>query len=200
MNRLKFASQLIKNTNNITSLLDAGCRNCDLKIWLPSEIQYYGSDLYQNKNNTVDYVGDITHLNVNQQFDLVVALDILEHVEQPSLLLDKLFSIATIGLIISLPNCYDLKGRLKFLLSGHLGGKYIFSSEIIEDRHRWLMSRHEIKQFYEDKAKIHNVSNYLIADMKYGDPDGSFPSKMRSITRLLPSNLCTETVFCVFIK
>lgn len=200
MNRLKFASQLIKNSNNITSLLDVGCRSCDLKTWIPSEIQYYGSDLYQNKTNTVDYVGDITNLNVNQQFDLVAALDILEHVEQPSILFDKLYSIANIGLIVSLPNCYDFKYRLKFLFDGHLGGKYIFSSEIIEDRHRWVMSRDEINKFYENKAKTHAISNYFTADMQYGDPSGSVLSRIRSLVRLLPPNLCTETVFGVFMK
>lgn len=200
MNRLKFAGQLIDKLSDINSVLDVGCRDCELKDWVPLNIKYFGNDLYQNKLGTVDYVGDMSMLKVDQKFDLVVALDILEHVENPTLLFEKLLTLANIALIVSLPNCYDLKNRLKFLLRGHLGGKYAFTNKVIEDRHRWIMSRPEIRQFYFDKALQHHVSDKSLFDMKYGDPNGSYISRMRSVARFLPPNLCTETVFGVFVK
>lgn len=200
MNRLKFAGQLISKINNAHTLLDIGCRDCGLKAWLPESLCYSGNDIYQNKYGTVRYVGDITKLEVNEKFDLVVALDILEHVEQPSLVFDKLINLTNVALITSLPNCYDLKSRYKFVFQGELGGKYYFLSDIIEDRHRWIMSRTEIHKFYLDKVKQHAVGNISIHDMKYGDPTGALSSRIRAIARVLPNNLCTESVFGVFIK
>lgn len=200
MNRLKFLGQLACKWSGVNSVLDVGCRECGLKSWLPQGMAYSGNDLYQNKHGTVRYVGDISKMELVERFDLVVALDILEHVEQPSMVFDKLINLSNKVLIISLPNCYDLKSRVKFMFGGRLGGKYEFLSKTIEDRHRWVMSRPEIYEFYRDKARQHGVAGLSINDMKYGDPGGSGMSRARALARVLPSNLSTESVFGVFQK
>lgn len=200
MDRLKYAGELLSGLPAINSVLDVGCREGKLRTMLPYHIKYASNDLYQNSTGTVDYVGDISTLVIPQSFDAVVALDILEHVEYPSQLFDKLLSLADVALIISLPNCYDLKSRFKFACNGQLGGKYLFGNEISQDRHRWIMSRTEIIKFFIEKSIQHTIQQYSILDMKYGDPTGTPISRVRSIFRLLPSTLCAETVFGVFIK
>jgi len=200
LDRLKFAGHILKELKDINTVLDVGCREGLLRSWLPDRIRYFGNDLFQNSTGTVDYVGDISNLDVASKFDVIVALDILEHVEQPSIVFDKLYSLANVALVVSLPNCYGLKSRLNFAFNGQLGGKYEFTSALVMDRHRWIMSRPEIIKFYLDKGVQHGSLAVSTLDMKYGDPNGKFISKLRSVFRILPLNLCTETVFGVFVK
>lgn len=123
MDRLKVGGLQILRFPNATTLLDVGCRENGLRAHLPLKMQYFGADLFQNKSGGVDYVGDIMEISFCQSFDLVCAFDVLEHTERPDLLFNKLATIANMGVIVSLPNCYDLQSRLRFLLSGTLGGK-----------------------------------------------------------------------------
>jgi hypothetical protein len=201
MNRVEFASQILLRLDGISTLLDVGCRGCELKGHLPSSIAYSSVDLKQNAEGTVTYVGDVVSLRLIEQFDCVVALDILEHVEDPGLLFDRLAGLTRRHLLISLPNCYDLKGRIKFSMHGTLGGKYLFTAHSPLDRHRWLMGRQEILEFYSDKARQHGL-NYQSADLLYGNPHSvSLRSKLRALSRfLLPRALCTSTVLGIFDK
>lgn len=201
MDRIGFASRLIADLPAVESLLDVGCRSCELAKHLPPAIVYSGADLYQNAAGSVSFVGDIDTIDIGATFDCVVALDLLEHIDDPSEVFDKLISLATKTLIVSLPNCYDLKGRMKFLFGGSLGGKYHFANFREQDRHRWVIGRRELHEFYAAKAAQHGARNHFVIDMLYGDPSSSsFISRVRSIARILPRSLCTETVFGVFTK
>jgi 2-polyprenyl-3-methyl-5-hydroxy-6-metoxy-1,4-benzoquinol methylase len=199
--RIEFAHQCLSTLDGISSLLDVGCRGCELKAYLQPHIAYAGLDLEQNKQGTVTYVGDVMTLPLSQRFDCIVALDVLEHVENPGVLFDRLVALARNHLLISLPNCYDLKGRVKFAFRGNLGGKYTFSAHAPIDRHRWLTGREEIYAFYRDKAAQHGLQHEAI-DMLYGSFDSPrFSSRIRALSRLaLPRNLCTATVFGVFSR
>jgi hypothetical protein len=203
MDRLKMAAEIInKRYGNHPqwSILDVGSRDNRLKSMLKVGCKYYSNDLFQNEVNGVDFVGDIMSIDIAEQFDLVCAIDILEHTEMPNLVFERLVSLSTYGILISLPNCYDLKSRLKFMFSGSLGGKYRFLPEPNLDRHRWLMSRSEIWNFYCAMASANKISKFEIIDMQYGDRSGSLRSRIRSLTRSLPNSLCTSTVFGWFEK
>jgi 2-polyprenyl-3-methyl-5-hydroxy-6-metoxy-1,4-benzoquinol methylase len=201
MHRIQFAAQCVSKLNGVARLLDVGCRDCELKEHLPNTIGYIGLDLQQNRQGTVAYVGDVMSVLLNEQFDCIVAMDVLEHVDNPGLLFDRLLGLARNYLLISLPNCYDLKSRVKFALGGNLGGKYVFTAQSPVDRHRWLMGRREILSFYTEKARQHRVS-FQSADLLYGDFNSpSWGSKIRALSRLvLPRTLCTSTVFGIFSK
>jgi len=127
-----------------------------------------------------------------------VALDILEHTDNPYLLFNKLAGISKKYLIINLPNGYDLKSRIKFL-NGHLSNKYKFGTENRLDRHRWIMSYNEIIQFYHFKANEIN-SKIEITNIQYGDFKFSLSSIFGLILRVLPNTLCSESVLGIFVK
>lgn len=159
MNRIKLAASAI-NYSNIKTVLDVGCRSGILKKYLPSKLEYFGNDLISGAN--VHYVGDIMDIDFDRRFDCVFALDILEHVDMLHDLFDKLVSLSNESLIVSLPNTYDLKSRYKFVIKGHLGGKYKFSGLNSLDRHRWLMSYDEIYHFFQVKASQYDMDVVIL--------------------------------------
>ena len=120
LDRIRVASNIIGEAS-INSLLDVGCRGGELRAYLRPEIDYFGCDLVHDEH--VRYVGDVQSIVFDRQFDCVVALDILEHVDHLHLLFDRLAGLAVKLLVVSLPNCYDLKGRVHFGFRGRLGGK-----------------------------------------------------------------------------
>lgn len=161
--------------------------------------EYSGADLFAGAG--IQYVGDITKMEFDRTFDAVVALDILEHLDSLSTTFDRLMAVAERYLLISLPNTYDLKSRFKFAVQGQLGGKYVFTEEAQVDRHHWLMSYAEIRQFAEAKARKHRVQLQLF-DMTYGASGNRSPSAIagRLLTTILPRQLTTATVFALFTR
>lgn len=197
MSRNGFAASILKPLAP-TSILDIGCRDGSLAELLP-EAEYAGADLRPGPR--VKYVGDVTRMQMDEKFDAVVALDILEHLENPSEMFDRLVALADRWLLISLPNSYDLKSRVQFAIRGHLGGKYVFSEVHPQDRHRWLMNRDEINAFARAKAAAHGLSVRLV-DMTFGSSGNrSLPSSAgRLASAVLPRSLSTATVFALFEK
>jgi hypothetical protein len=49
--------------------------------------------------------------------------------------------------ILILPNAYEVKSRIKFLLGQRLSGKYSLPLTPPKDRHRWLFSFQEARAF-----------------------------------------------------
>lgn len=199
MYRIKEVASIV-NSKNIKTLLDVGCRDCILRKYLNEEIVYAGNDLFQNNEGSVRFVGDINKISFSETFDCVTAIDILEHVEDPYSLFDKLLSIGNKYLVINLPNCYDLKSKIKFVFKGDLGEKYKFGVENSLDRHRWLMSYRDIINFYSHKAKVNDCKLELFPN-QYGDKSNRLTSKFGLILRaILPKDLTSESIIGVFEK
>jgi SAM-dependent methyltransferase len=126
------------------SLLDVGCRGCELKAFIDNKnIQYFGLDLIQNSKNSVDYVLNIsTGFPFNDgQFDYVVALDLLEHVDDFQNCLNEMLRISKKTIILALPNQAHLFYRLRYLFCGIISDKYKFSFGVGKDRHRWITTK-----------------------------------------------------------
>jgi len=194
LNKLSTLSIIIKNLG-VKSILDVGCRDGKLKDFLDPVIQYYGNDLIQSEN--VHFLGDILIIDIHMKFDCVVAIDILEHTDNPYLVSEKLLNLADRFLIINLPNTYDLKSRVKFFFTGHLGGKYTFLEHNQTDRHRWLMNHNEIIRFYKSFAFKYDLTMEL-AEIKYGGGERTFVSALFKILRLLPASLSTASIIGIF--
>jgi 2-polyprenyl-3-methyl-5-hydroxy-6-metoxy-1,4-benzoquinol methylase len=200
MSRIDFASKLLREVET-ASVLDVGCRDAELAECLPAGTIYAGADLFPDDKGHVKYVGDITTLDIPDRYDTVVALDILEHLDRPSTVFDRLAGIARRHLLVSLPNCYDLKSRVRFAAGRPLGGKYLFNETETLDRHRWLMTRAEIHAFFEAKARKHDM-DLQIVDMKYGASGHATMASRggRLLAGLLPSGLTTATVYGLFTR
>lgn len=195
MDRIQVASSALAGIP-LRSLLDVGCRGGVLRRYLPPEIDYFGCDLEPGEH--VRYVGDVQSVKFDRTFDCVVALDVLEHVDQLHTLFDKLSALATKLLVVSLPNCYDLKSRVRFGIRGRLGGKYDFGPQCSVDRHRWVMGYSEIRRFYLAKAHEQGLKLTCI-DCRYGDAGSlTFTGAVGIALRAVGPALTAETVIGVF--
>jgi len=199
MSRIGFAAEILRPLAP-TSILDVGCRDGALADHFP-RVDYWGADLLPSANGRVRIVGDIVEMELTRTFDAIVACDILEHVDRPSDLFDRLVGATDRLLLVSLPNTYDLKSRIRFAIRGGLGGKYEFLEHGPNDRHRWLMNRREILEFYRLKAAKHGLGLRPF-DLTYGSSRSRTLTALsgRLVSSVLPASLCAETVFGLFLK
>lgn len=136
----------------VHSVLDVGCRNAILKSYLRSDIIYSGLDLIPGPG--VDYIANIEVglPFANNAFDAVIALDLLEHVDNIWFAFDELIRVARHQVVVVLPNAYHWLLRLRYLRGKEMG-KYILSSEPILDRHRWLLSYRTATCFVKERGE-----------------------------------------------
>ncbi len=128
------------------SVLDVGCRSKNLKqVLSDAKIQYWGVDLHQ----PADVIGNLEDGLPfrNQGFYSVVALDVLEHTDNIYGAFGELCRTAQKYVVITLPNAYEIQVRLRFLLGKNIGGKYGLPLKPPHDRHRWIFSFDEARDF-----------------------------------------------------
>ena len=123
-------------------IVDIGARDCELKNYLSAKTNYLSIDIFQNKKGTIDIVKDVSDLDFSfiNSNDFLIALDVLEHVDDIHSLLSKIIKSKAKSILICLPNTANWKFRIHYLLFGKIPGvKYkIISKSKILDRHRWL--------------------------------------------------------------
>ena len=151
LNRVEFVTKKLGILNG-DKVLDIGCRDMILKNFLKGDFQYVGLD-YSEKKQISSYI--INH-NLEQGFpenfkntDIIIALDVLEHIENIHTVYRQLFDISNKMIVVALPNMAYYKFRLQFLTSGILSGKYIFSEDKVLDRHRWIPNYKSIDKFIQ---------------------------------------------------
>jgi hypothetical protein len=134
------------------TVLDVGCRDTALRKFLQPGIEYRGVDLVGGNDVLAHDLEDPLPLR-DGEFDLAIALDVIEHVDNAQQLMKDLIRVANVAVIGSLPNMYYWKYRAKFLMGAPLGGKYEFTPEETKDRHRWLTSYKNSVSFIAGLAK-----------------------------------------------
>lgn len=154
-------AELINELYDNYSLLDIGCRTMALKPFLKNCSKYYGTDIMQSEGVIACNLEDGLPDFLDDSFDVVVALDVLEHLEHCHLVLEEMIRVAKKAVIISLPNMYYIKFRLKYL-KGDLSGKYSFPEKPILDRHRWVLSYSAAVRFIDANARGLNVEHFKI--------------------------------------
>lgn len=135
------------------SLLDIGARDRVLRGYLePGRQSYSSADVAPGLDYTVDL--EETLAFGDRSFDIVVALDVLEHVDAIHLAFFELARIAGRDLVIALPTLSSWPRRWSFLRSGHLGTrKYELPVDPCADRHRWLTVYDEVDRFVRANAE-----------------------------------------------
>lgn len=144
----------------IGDILDVGADQAYLKPLLTPETNYIGIDL--NASELVQSVNlereDFPF--ADGQFDCVLALDVLEHVDNIYEVFDSLCRVSSKYVIISLPNpwstmiaaiqngSYQEGIHLKF---------YGLPVDPPVDRHKWFFSASEAKRFVNARAKINQM-------------------------------------------
>ncbi|QJR17214.1 class I SAM-dependent methyltransferase [Pelagibacterium halotolerans] len=168
--RIETCLSQVAKLPGIQSVLDVGCRDAALASGLSPEVLYEGADLFQNSTNTVKYVGDFLQMQFDRDYDLVTALDVIEHVDQAGEFVDKLVRLSKKYTIITLPNTYSIVQLRSYFSNGNFGLKYKFDPYGLVDRHRWLPDVPGILKFYADVAERNGVSVKNIQQIKFSGP------------------------------
>ena len=167
MDKYSITLSMIRARNSVKSIVDVGCRDCVLKKQMSSEdtrVKYTGVDLYQNSEGTVDIVCDVEKgiPVADEEFDVAVALDILEHLNDVEGGLRELDRISSKYIFINLPNLAHLFYRLLFLVTGRLGSKYDLSYDQDQDRHRWVTILEQADRYMKRYCQENNYSLDII--------------------------------------
>ncbi len=146
--RLERCAKLINKKFKDYTVIDIGCRTMTIKPHLNNCKQYYGTDLIPTDgvlacdlNKPLEYE--------DNSYDIVLAMDVLEHLDRPHEALKELMRIARKAVYVSLPNIFYIKFRTSFLMGNGISSKYTFHNSPVEDRHRWIMSYDESINFME---------------------------------------------------
>lgn len=148
------------------TLVDVGARDRVVRQYIQaSKLQYLSSDVVPGHDLCWDLEKSLEV--PDNSFEVVVALDVLEHVEMIHDALRELLRIAKEKLFISLPNMTCLSFRLHFFRYGQLSGKYALLPAHQGDRHRWLTSYPQVCAFVQHIAQTArcDVQQY---DILYG--------------------------------
>ena len=98
--RLQLCANKINNNFEDYTLLDAGCRTKDLKKYLIDCRDYYGADLESSEGVLKCDLSQELPFN-DSEFDIVVALDVIEHLDNPHSALREIIRIAKKSVFIS---------------------------------------------------------------------------------------------------
>ena len=159
-------ADLINERHSDFSLADLGCRTMDLKPLLVGCSEYIGTDLMPGEGVVqCDLEQGLKQFQTNS-YDVVVALDVLEHLENCHNLLHEMIRVSRRSVYISLPNMYHFIFRLRFMFKGNLSGKYDFPVDKILDRHRWVLSFEEAVRFVEHNALGYKVTHHKIIPVR----------------------------------
>ena len=129
-NKYILVSKLIKPNS---SVLDIGCNRAEILEFL-SNVSYYGLDInkpvieeLKKKGLNVYYADLNNNLNIKKKFDYILLLDILEHVVNPSSLIEKSKRLVLNQgyIIISLPNDYHFFNKIRFLFNKEITPAFI---------------------------------------------------------------------------
>ena len=155
--RSKYEEVVYQLSPSTRTLLDVGCRDAVLERYLPKNIKYRGIDLVLGPNVSTVCNAERGLPFPDNSFDVVVALDVLEHTENIWVVFEEILRVSLCQIIIVLPNSYHWKARLRFLL-GKEGDKYRLPPTPVTDRHRWLTSYFTSVNFANNMAAKFELS------------------------------------------
>jgi SAM-dependent methyltransferase len=133
-------------------VLDVGCRTRELEQALAGwPVSYMGLDVERPADVVAD-LGEGIPLP-DDAADVVVALDVLEHVDGIYEAFDELCRVARCHVVIALPNAYVLKHRWR-QFRGRVAAKYGLPEEPPPDRHRWFFPLTDARRFCRHRAEL----------------------------------------------
>jgi len=173
------------------TLIDVGSRDGNLrKVLDVNAIQYFSSDLGPGHDYQLN-LEDILPMP-DRSFDIVVALDVLEHVEHIHQAFHELARLARHDLIIALPNMASLRRRCSFFWRGHLlTDKYDLLLEHQKDRHRWLTVYSQANAFIEHNAAVVGFKLINVVEQLEGCTLLTRIARLRLAERMMPKGLMT---------
>lgn len=180
-------------------ILDVGADQLYLKKYLPKTVtEYLATGLGDHPGQLkIDLEHDELPFK-DGSFDLVMCLDVLEHIENIHTIFDKLCKISGKYVLISLPNPwrsfweymeskpYNNNTNIKF---------YGLPLERAEDRHKWFFSATEARNFIEYRSKKNDyyiINTYVINEKSKGLPEGN---KLKDRLRRMLKQIARKILF-----
>lgn len=159
--RHRLTARIIENP--YTSLLDIGCgRRVQLmRKYLSPSIKWQGLDFPQESNNDpMDLGSEILIHDLNNgipypdnSFDVVIALQVLEHLDNPYFILKEMIRVARNDVVVGMPNQLYWVFRWRALRGEIPSSGYRFPPKPVFNRHKWFPTLLQTKAFIEYNAK-----------------------------------------------
>ena len=143
------------------SILDVGCDQKLLKTFVRG--YYVGVDIAGKPDLVFNFKDGLPFKNMS--FDAVFAFDVLEHLDDIYYGFDELCRVARRYVIIGLPNMYEWHFRLMFLMGKKLSGKYGLPTDPPADRHRWLFTLDEARNFCRVRS---DKNGFIVVEEIFG--------------------------------
>ena len=141
-------------------ILDVGADECGLRNLLPTGTEYTGIGL----GGSVDVQIDLEKQKLpyeGNSFDVVLCLDVLEHLDNMHEVFDELCRITRNYLIISLPNpwrAFTTMLRMGYYRHSELPMKfYNLPTEPPADRHKWFYGVREAERFLRERGRMNGM-------------------------------------------
>ena len=140
-----------------------------LKKYLTGNFIYKGLDfeINQQLKENIDLINHNLENGLPKdliKYDIINALDVLEHLENIHDIFKDLFNHSNNQIIIALPNISYYRFRISFLFNGVLSKKYTFNKNKTSDRHRWIPNYYSIQEFVNeniDKNWIYRKKKFI---------------------------------------
>jgi len=147
------------------TVLDVGCDGMHLRRFIGGP--YIGCDVAPPAHFVIDLERGLPV--ATRCVDTVVALDVLEHIDSIHAATSEMLRAARRWAIIGLPNMYEWRFRVAYLLGRRLSGKYGLPTERPEDRHKWIFSLSEARTFISHAANQNGftVKEEILAFYRY---------------------------------
>lgn len=191
---------IVKRNKGNIRVLDVGCYTGELLLSLPESYEKYGVEMseaaaFVAADKGIKIVGnDLYEIDTCQRFDVIIAVDVIEHTHNPELFIANLMSLLAPNgrLIISTGNTDNwlwrkLKNRFWYSK---------FPEHISFIGERWLDKFcHKNNYIVVDKA----IFNYLYPSLRYSIKN--FVKLILSILHIATESysMCTEDHFCFSI-
>jgi len=156
------AKKFNKEISYSKRILDVGCDYNTLKKNIGNKV--VGVDLYGDPDIKIDFEKEKLAQFKDNEFDLVVCTEVLEHLENFHEMIDELFRVSNKYILISLPNCLDIFTKWNIVFHNHIGKFYGLPLSKPEDRHRWLFGYLDIDNFFElycQKNNCHVTDKFI---------------------------------------
>jgi len=145
--------KLKKYEDKNLKIIDLGARNQILKNFIPKNFLYTGVDKFKTNNDNLIINLDNEFDNIVDKYDVVFALDIIEHTDDPYNFIKNCMRLSKNLIYLVIPNTAYYSLRLNFLIKGEITNKFHFSGNSNDDRHKWLTNFKSTKKFL---AKFQN--------------------------------------------
>lgn len=139
------------------SVLDVGSSEGSLKKLLGTKVKDLDvdeADITDDVAGKPDFTVNLEHELLSSfqdnEFDVIVCSDVLEHLNNFHQTLEDLVRVARSHVIIALPNCTNTWRALRILFKQTAGRQWGLPINSRQDRHKWFFSWREIDTFFTE--------------------------------------------------